>query len=204
MMERALKERIIGAAVLVVFVVLVVPIFLDGPPDDAEIVSQNVLLPGQEEQKTQTVVLARDRTEPVPAATQTTQPQPEPARKDSAPETLAPQAAEREDPPKPAVEPVQQPEPEDEPAATAPEPAAASTTGMWAVQLGSFSNKENAERMASTLRKQGYAAFISEVSTANGKMHRVRVGPQKDRPSAEQMAARLAKVDHDGKVVPHP
>ncbi len=72
------------------------------------------------------------------------------------------------------------------------------------MQLGSFSNKENAERMAATLRRQGYAAFISEVTTANGKMHRVRVGPQKDRPSAEQMAARLAKVDYDGKVVPHP
>jgi cell division septation protein DedD len=54
MMERALKERIIGAVVLVLFVVLVVPIFLDGPPDDGEIVSERVLLPGQEEQKTQT------------------------------------------------------------------------------------------------------------------------------------------------------
>ena len=48
MMERALKERIIGAAVLVLFVVLVVPIFLDGPPGDDEIVSEPVLLPGQE------------------------------------------------------------------------------------------------------------------------------------------------------------
>ena len=47
-MERALKERIIGAAVLVVFVVLVVPIFLDGPPESGEIVSERVLLPGQE------------------------------------------------------------------------------------------------------------------------------------------------------------
>ena len=34
MMERALKERIIGAIVLVIFVVLVVPIFLDGPPSE--------------------------------------------------------------------------------------------------------------------------------------------------------------------------
>ncbi len=68
MMERALKERIIGAAVLVLFVVLVVPIFLDGPPGENDIVSETVLLPGQESQKTQTVVLERNRTEPVPAA----------------------------------------------------------------------------------------------------------------------------------------
>ena len=36
MMERALKERIIGAVILVIFVVLVVPIFLDGPPAESE------------------------------------------------------------------------------------------------------------------------------------------------------------------------
>ena len=59
MMERALKERIIGAVVLVIFAVLVVPIFLDGPPADGEIVTERVLLPGQEDQKTQTVVLYR-------------------------------------------------------------------------------------------------------------------------------------------------
>ena len=68
MMERALKERIIGAVVLVLVVVLVVPVFLDGPPSDEEIVSKTVPLPGQADQKTQTVVLDRDRDEPVPAA----------------------------------------------------------------------------------------------------------------------------------------
>ncbi len=207
MMERALKERIIGAVVLHVFVVLVVPIFLDGPPDDAEIVSQSVLLPGQEEQKTQTVVLDRDRTEPVPTAAQPTptpmaQTREEPAREKPAEERPAPVVQQREEAPPPVPEPVK--EPAKEPERAAPEPAAASTTGMWAVQLGSFSNKENAERLASDLRKQGYAAFISEVSTSSGRMHRVRIGPQKDRPSAEQMAGRLEKVGHKGKVVPHP
>ena len=66
MMDRALKERIIGAAVLVFVVVLVVPVFLDGPPGEDEIVSKSVPLPGQEEQKTQTVVLERDREDPRP------------------------------------------------------------------------------------------------------------------------------------------
>ena len=207
MMERALKERIIGAVVLVVFVVLVVPIFLDGPPDDTEIVSQSVLLPGQEEQKTQTVVLERDRTEPVPAATQPTpaeQTRSEPASEEPVAQRPEPVVEQREEAPPPVAEPLEEPATEPEPRRAAPEPATASTTGMWAVQLGSFSNKENAERLASNLRKQGYAAFISEVSTGSGQMHRVRIGPQKDRPSAEQMAARLAKVGHNGKVVPHP
>ena len=40
MMEKALKERIIGAIVLVAVVVLVVPVFLDGPASDDKIVSR--------------------------------------------------------------------------------------------------------------------------------------------------------------------
>jgi len=103
--------------------------------------------------------------------------------------------------PKPAVvpdKPVEEPAPK-----PAPQPAA-STTGMWAVQLGSFSNKENAEKLAANLRKQGYAAFLSQLTTENGQLHRVRIGPQKDRESAEEMARRLAKVGQKGQVVPHP
>jgi DedD protein len=75
---------------------------------------------------------------------------------------------------------------------------------MWAVQLGSFGNKENAERLAADLRRQGFAAFLSQLSTSSGQLHRVRIGPQKDRASAEAMAARLLKANHKGQVVPHP
>ena len=202
MMERALKERIIGAAVLVIFAVLVVPIFLDGPPGDGEVVSERVLLPGQEDQKTQTVVLDRDREEPVPAAAT-----PAPEKEEPVVEESVDEEPVREEP-RPAV--VQQAEPETAPATPEPEPepaatpAATSTTGMWAVQLGSFSNKENAEKLAADLRKQGYAAFLSQLTTEKGLLHRVRIGPQKDRASAEAMAGRLAKVGHKGQVVPHP
>ncbi len=202
MMERALKERIIGAAVLVLFVVLVVPIFLDGPPDATKMVSEPVLLPGQDDQKTQTVVLDRNRTDPVPLASNSTQgadqPEPKPA----------PATAQKAEEPPPVVEKKSEPTakvavPEPAPEVRTPTPAA-STTGMWAVQLGSFSNKENAEKLAADLRKQGYAAFLSQLATDSGQLHRVRIGPQKDRQSAEAMANRLLKVGHKGQVVPHP
>lgn len=206
MMERALKERIIGAAVLVLFVVVVVPVFLDGPPSDAEIVSERLLLPGQDGQKTQTVVLDRDRTDPVPAANDAA---PVPAR-----ETTKP--AERQADSKPAEKPAEKPvvtqpqpvkkatqrdKPATQPATTT---ARVSSTGMWAVQLGSFSNKDNADKLAADLRKQGYAAFLSQLKKDGGQLHRVRIGPQKDRDSAEAMARRLLKVGHKGQVVPHP
>jgi DedD protein len=199
MMERALKERIIGAIILVIFVVLVVPVFLDGPPDEGEIISERVLLPGQEGQNTKTVVLDRERTEPIPLASNSDSP----AKSND--EIVAEPAAEKPVP-KPVVEQQparteQQSSPEPQLAASTP---AASTTGMWAVQLGSFSNKENAEKLAADLRKQGYAAFLSQLKTSSGQLHRVRIGPQKDRESAEAMAARLLKVEHKGQVVPHP
>jgi DedD protein len=198
-MDRALKERIIGAAVIVVFVVLVVPVFLDGPPESGEIVSERVPLPGQAaEGETRTVVLERDRDEPVPAASV----EPE-ARPPQPVQTSA--AAQPES--KPKADPVPEPEPDPAPAkseAQQPAQAADSPTGMWAVQLGSFGSQENAERLAADLRKQGFAAFLSQLSTGSGQLHRVRIGPQKDRESAEAMAERLAKAGHTGQVVPHP
>jgi len=199
MMERALKERIIGAVILVIIVVLVVPIFLDGSPQDGEIVSERVLLPGQEDQEVRTVVLDRDRSEPIPVANS--------AANDSGTKEVviaAPEAAQalpREKAEQDSVRTKQEALPP--PQTAAPKPAA-STTGMWAVQLGSFSNKENAEKLAAALRKQGYAAFLSQVQTSSGPLHRVRIGPQKDRESAEAMAARLLKVGREGQVVPHP
>ena len=206
MMERALKERIIGAAVLVLFVVLVVPVFLDGPPSDAEIVSERLLLPGQDGQKTQTVVLDRDRTDPVPAANIAT---PAPSRETPKPAESQPELkAESQPVDKPVAtqtQPVKTATQRDEPAVTpAAAPPRVSSTGMWAVQLGSFSNKENADKLAADLRKQGYAAFLSQLKTDGGQLHRVRIGPQKDRDSAEAMAERLLKVGHKGQVVPHP
>ena len=213
-MDRALKERIIGAIVLVVFVVLVVPIFLDGPPAESETVSAPVRLPGQDAQEAKTVVLDRERDVPIPAARNeaptNNEPPPatQPVETPSEAVEQAPAQAEaitgNDEPQTPAANTQPEPLPE-EPAATQPAATdAASTTGMWAVQLGSFRSKENAEGLASSLRKEGYAAFLSQRSTADGPMHRVRIGPQANRDAAEKTAARLAAEGHAGQVVPHP
>ncbi len=198
-MDRALKERIIGAAVLVVFVVLVVPVFLDGPPESGDIVSERVPLPGQAaEGETRTVVLARDRDEPVPT------PAPVSAAVAKTPQPEAEQTAQiAQTDPEPRPESEEKPAPS-EPAEQQAAVPAESPTGMWAVQLGSFGNQQNAERLAADLRKQGFAAFLSQLSTATGQLHRVRIGPQKDRESAEAIAEKLAKTGHKGQVVPHP
>lgn len=192
-MDKALKERIIGAIVLVAVAVLLVPVFLDGPADDSVQIQESIYLPGQEEQssKQKTVVLERDREQPAPMARE------------------APKAQVST-----TESPAKQP-PVEKPLATVAKPDAdiataktaandVSSTGMWAVQLGSFSSKENAERLAASLRKEGYAAFLSQSSSGATSLHRVRVGPQKDRASAEDIARKLGAAGHEGQVVPHP
>lgn len=193
MMDRALRERIIGAVVLVIFAVLVVPIFLDGRSAESEIVSSSVTLPGQNDQqrKQQTIVLERDRSAPVPNATMAA----------AVPEKSEPEPQASVATPKKEAAPPPQRAPVEKTEASIP---AESATGMWAVQLGSFSNQENAERLAASLRDQGYAAFLSQLDTGGGSLHRVRIGPQKDRAGAESIAAQLGKGGHDGQVVPHP
>jgi DedD protein len=136
-------------------------------------------------------------------------PKPAPEQPKAKQETEQQAAVEQEAIKEEQAPPVAEKKPEPAPKVVTPEPEvkkapAASTTGMWAVQLGSFSSKENADRLAANLRKQGYAAFLSQLSTSSGQLHRVRIGPQKDRQSAEAMASRLKKVGHEGQVVPHP
>jgi len=200
-MDRALKERIIGAIVIVLFVVLVVPVFLDGPTNSGEIISEQVPLPGQSGEENRTIILDRDRTEPVPAATNNSASEAAVEKPDPTPPLPTPTQAPQRDPePEVALEEAQTP-PADQPAA---EPAVASATGMWAVQLGSFGNRENAEKLAADLRKMGFLPFLSKLSSSSGEMYRVRIGPQKDRASAEAVAAELQKAGRKGQVVPHP
>ncbi|MEX2495949.1 MAG: hypothetical protein WD448_07675, partial [Woeseia sp.] len=112
-----MKERVIGAVALVVIIVLVVPVFLDGPPNEDAMVTEPVSLPGQNEQarKRQTIVLERERDQPVPASRSASE-TPEPAKTanaepgQTAPDTTAdrepvapPQAAAT--PPQPAAAP---------------------------------------------------------------------------------------------------
>ncbi|MDJ0760398.1 MAG: SPOR domain-containing protein [Woeseiaceae bacterium] len=213
-MDRALKERIIGAIVLVVFVVLVVPVFLDGPPTENDVIRERVPLPGQNEQPLKMVILDRDRTEPVPSevdasqpasAIRTAEPEPEPAQL-AKPEN----AVEPEPEPSTAIASSADIEADEPPPQTAPREApkiqrsAGSATGMWAVQLGSFSSADNANRLAADLRQKGFAAFLSKTDNGGKELHRVRIGPQKDKPAAEAMASRLKDAGHTGQVVPHP
>ncbi len=49
--------------------------------------------------------------------------------------------------------------------------------GQWVIQMGSFSKKDNAQRLVREIKGMGYPGYLEEVTT-NGKIiFRVRTGP---------------------------
>lgn len=68
------------------------------------------------------------------------------------------------------------------------------TTGKaWVVQVGSFSDRVNAERLRDRLVKSGYRAFVSQTRTGDRTSVRVRVGPELERGNADKIRAKLQK-----------
>lgn len=65
----------------------------------------------------------------------------------------------------------------------------------WAVQLASFSQIENADRLVKKLQEQRFPAYIQIMKTSKGKrITRVLVGPELDRNDAQQLLTKLEKL----------
>ncbi|AWH52447.1 sporulation protein [Stenotrophomonas sp. ESTM1D_MKCIP4_1] len=119
-------------------------------------------------------------------------------------------------PPAPKPEaPKPQPKPEPakpKPEATASKPDAPATPAApaassvgFAVQLGAFGQANDANALRDKVRAAGFSAFVEQVRTEKGTLHRVRVGPVANRADAEQLKAQVAaKVGVAGMVRPHP
>ncbi len=81
-------------------------------------------------------------------------------------------------------------------------PASAPVRGNFVVQLGSFGSRENAERLVHDMTARGFTAFIAPITTNGRELYRVRVGPTRDRASAEALAAELKRIGQPGSIVP--
>jgi len=76
---------------------------------------------------------------------------------------------------------------------------------VWAVQVGSFSNRKNALALKDKLRKKKMHAFVERVMKNNKAIYRVRVGPEVTREKAEALKQKLKKeLKLSGLVVKHP
>jgi DedD protein len=198
-MEVRVRERLIGALVLVAIVVLVVPAILKGP-------DRGPAPPAGQPPTRQVEVLIGDETPPPPEQILV----PEPALPEAAPVPKAvvpkPEPRPVERPPPSAKPPPSEPRsvPAEKPAVVKPAPAASTPASAWAVQLGAFSNREKAEHLVAELKKRRYAAFMLEYRASGQVLYRVRVGPEQDRARAEEIAARLTKDGFQPVVARHP
>lgn len=188
-MDRQLKARLIGAAVLVAIAVLLVPELLTGrkPSEQAP-----VDVKGQRSTRSVTIELggspggvAQPEPERSPAPAKDAQAAVVAREAGSAP---APVTVEPETKPVPAPAPVTPPQAAPEPAIAA---AAMPDQGGWAVQVGAFGAPASARKLVQELESAGYRSYVTSVRRSGKELHRVRVGPAADRADAERLAAKL-------------
>ena len=201
-MEEPLKARLIGASILVLLAVALVPELLSGPKNSAG----GTAAGGAKNTRTVTIDLGGAvadgaRLEPgpetaaAPATTSTlptvASPAPAPA---PAPEAAALVASTPREQPA-ATEKVVAPPvrtPETRPAAIEPAvQASAPAKGTFSVQVGAFGSEAAARKLVADLKADGMPAYIAPLSKSGKTLHRVRAGPVPDRATADKLAARL-------------
>jgi DedD protein len=213
-MDRRVKERLIGASILVALVVLVVPELLSGPkPNTATAPTLPAAAP--EPVRNVTVDLTTSKA-PANADIEPATPQTassaaasaanSPAAEIPAAPSPAPFGAAASAPAPMSTVPGK---PLAKPAAARPalvesavhSPTSAGHGGSWSVQLGSFASRANADNLTRQVKGQGFSAFVLTGGSGTSVRYRVRVGPLADRESAERMAAKLKSVGHVGSLV---
>lgn len=193
-----MKERLVGAAVLVIIAVIFIPMLLDDSTDDDTVITRTNIppvpdsipaAPGKQDFSSRIIPLEPEV--PVEENDETDKPQ------DSSPviENLDKQDADTVEPEKSGSE------------TDSVDIELPSTVGLsaWVVQLGSFSSKENAESLNTKLKNAGYRSFVEPLTINDDTVFRVRVGPELKREDAETIKDRLNQaMELKGIVVEYP
>jgi len=67
---------------------------------------------------------------------------------------------------------------------------------VWAVQLGSFSAKKNADQLVNKLQKNGFTAYVKLAPKPHNNVHRVFIGPETDKHHAQDIVKNLNNKMH--------
>jgi len=70
----------------------------------------------------------------------------------------------------------------------------------WVIQVGSFSSKDNADRLVEELRGRGFQSFNEPSDIRGQKIYRVLVGPEVQKEGSERSMQRLAEWMRDRKL----
>jgi DedD protein len=229
-MDRRVKERLVGASILVVLIVLIVPELLSGPPRPAPApVGPRLPVSAPEPVRNVTVDLATSKApepeSPPAAADAAASSAPAPPEAGSAAPGSAAVAADAStgtgtdgnaappgdtrqpspDTPASAARSRSAPSVSLETAESAPiSPSAkpAMAGGAWAVQLGSFASQANADKLARQLKAQGFSVYVVPGGSGSSLRYRVRIGPMPDRSTATQAVAKLKSKGQAASLVP--
>lgn len=225
-MDSRAKQRLTGAVILVTLFVLLVPALLTGPPNaDApgtaaedgmrrytiDLSAPNPATPA-DSQPAQPVALPQPAS-PDPPNPNLADDRPRAKPGDSAePAAATPAASTSSAAPAPATvapsavaqapRPAQAPAPAPHTEAPKPAPATRAEPGSFVVQLGSFRERDNADRLVHDMTAKGFTAFVAPITSGGRELYRVRVGPTRDRAQAEALAAQLKRVGQSGSIVP--
>ena len=194
------RHRIVGAVVLVALAIIFLPMLLsERPPEtgdsrvapgapapETRIVVTPVLPPGDQGIRAAKPSVPDSAPDKAGSSAKTIVVPVEPTT-DIAPQAKAP--AMPENAPTEA-KPVPKPVSETRTAATPAKPVAPLEKG-WLVQVGAFSQLDNAKRLHEKLRQKGYAAQLDPPNPEKGKTVRVEVGPYKDAASAKAAQASI-------------
>ena len=210
-MEPALKQRLVGAAVLIALAVIFLPMLIQGPAPESGVADVPLDAPRapQGEFETRDLPLVVPEAAPADGA----------LGMDAAPAPAAnPDAADLAsavtNPPAPAATVASAPlasaplrdagaaTTQPLPAATLAKPElfpAPTAGGNYAVNFGSFSTAASADRLVASLRNSQLPGY-RETATVDGKtVQRVRIGPYATRAEAESARLRAAHVRDDMK-----
>ncbi|MBE97016.1 SPOR domain-containing protein [Marinobacter sp.] len=204
-----LKQRIIGALVLVSLAVIFVPMMFDEPHSERE--STTIKIP--EEPPFPEVDAPEPELSDAPAyrleeSDASGEPDQAPQLSNDQPASDAEMA--NTEPQPAAADPVEElqnpPEPSPEPSSsdsTGSEGPVADTDsaeyarsleGAWVVQLGSFGSGDNARRLRDEVRDKGYSSHLQQVTRGDTELTRVFSGPFAEKDEAERAKQALDKA----------
>lgn len=198
-MSHDLKRRLIGATVLISLAIIFLPMILEHEPlmvDRGEMKA----IPEAPDEKFKSSLIRDEVLEesPQPAVNQASPTASEVVAEEPAPAPaveftpVAPVTAEAV--PKAKPEPVKQETKPVEKPAPAPKQAKPGPSA-WVIQVGSFSNQENAKKLVERMRKAGLDTLDPQPAVVNGKqLYRVKVGPELDKRNAQKLLPRVKQV----------
>src|SRR5512146_2698693 len=212
-MDPALRQRLLGAAVLVALAIIFVPMFLGSAPPKPDSAIQNLDIPPLPERKFETRTLA---VEPAPSAPAAAPGGTDAPAKSSdklvTVDTKAPSTFEAPDDGKSAPAPVSSTAPAKAPANDArPAPAesrpapvetktpvaavASAPGGRFSVNLGIYADQGHADALVAKLKKLDFPAYSEPTEYQGKSAQRVRVGPFADRAAAESVRLKIKQSE---------